>query len=90
MPCNDCSRAETCPPCVNSSARERLAEAIWGNNDLTYEEADKLIDDYAHELAEKLRRLAAPAAMLRSERMQGFAKGARAAADLIDPPEKGT
>lgn len=55
MPCDDCSRAETCPPCVNSDARERLAEAVWGNNDLTYEEADRLIDDFAHQLAEKQR-----------------------------------
>lgn len=37
------------------SARERLAEAVWGNNNLTYEEADQLIDAYAHELAERTR-----------------------------------
>jgi hypothetical protein len=44
-----------------------------------------LLEDYAHELAEKQRRYAAAPAMLRSERMQGFAEGVRAVADLIDP-----
>lgn len=72
------------------SAAEAIHERIHGPGHCEppcglCREVSGLLEDYAHELAEKQRKLAAPAAMLRSERMQGFAEGARAAADLIDP-----
>ena len=67
------------------SAEEELFSLACQDMPVTSDEVRQAMNAWAHELAEKQRKLAAPAAMLRSERMQGFAEGARAAADLIDP-----
>jgi hypothetical protein len=77
------------------SARDKLLAVLRGDDDECYCDSvnctspEVLVDAFAHELAEKQRKRALPAGMMRSERMQGFAEGARAAADLIDPEVSG-
>jgi hypothetical protein len=62
------------------SARQRLIDAITGDDDLCYcnsslcSNGEELIDDFAHELAEKIR----------NENKRRYL-GANGAADLIDP-----
>lgn len=53
MPCDDCSRAETCPPCVNEDARLELFNELrqWMHSHT----ANELIDNFAHALAQKQR-----------------------------------
>lgn len=55
MPCDDCSRSETCPPCVNENedARFELFNELrqWMHSHT----ANALIDAFAHQLAEKQR-----------------------------------
>lgn len=53
MLCNDCSRADTCPPCVENVARDELFDNLrqWMHSHT----ANALIDDFAHALAEKQR-----------------------------------
>jgi hypothetical protein len=52
-------------------------------------QANGLIDDFVHELAERQRTLARTYAALRSEDMRMRAEGLRMAADDIDPPREG-
>lgn len=65
MPCDDCSRAEICPPCVNgepmTTAREDLLAMfpIGGlderNRAIVEAGVDLILAKHAHELAERQR-----------------------------------
>lgn len=72
------------------SARERLLDALNGNF-TPMEPPESLIDDYAHELAEKIRRELPE----RVKKLTGFwaeirtVSTAQHAADLIDPYKEG-
>lgn len=62
------------------SAREELREAI-GNMFVSQEMAEEYIDDFAHELSERIREAA-------KTYVGGAFDGAYAAADLIDPKKE--
>lgn len=68
-------------------AIDDLFDSLTGEGALTQTEATRLINAYAGELAELLRKSANQYAMLRSERMQGVAEGLRLGAATVDPPE---
>ena len=75
------------------SARDKLRACFPGlppgeSNALIEAAVDEILNDHAHELAEKQRKQSNGFAALRSERAQGIATGLRMGADLIDPETK--
>lgn len=88
MPCDDCSRAETCPPCVNGDARFELFNELrqWMHSHT----ANELIDAFAHQLAEQQRRYAEDTldcdAVIEPGQLKTVVVAAvSVVADLIDP-----
>jgi hypothetical protein len=69
------------------SARDRLTEALMnpGLVGLRREEADELIDGFAHELAEKIRKQTARGNLIRVEFADPWEMGLLRASDVIDP-----
>lgn len=71
------------------SARDKLRNCFpvlpTGNsNDLIEQAVDEILNDHAHELAEKIRRDIGPV----KDASDNFVKGAAYGADLIDPEVK--